>query len=116
VDLTRYGALSFDCYGTLIDWEAGIAAVLGALGQGGRPELDDERLLEAYAGHEAAVERERPAARHPEVLAMTFRRTGDALGRPVDDAWGGASAARCPTGRPSPTRPPPWPRWPPTTG
>jgi hypothetical protein len=27
-DLTRYKALSFDCYGTLIDWEAGIAAVL----------------------------------------------------------------------------------------
>ena len=26
-DLTRYKALSFDCYGTLIDWEAGIAAV-----------------------------------------------------------------------------------------
>ena len=26
---TGYDALSFDCYGTLIDWEAGIAAVLG---------------------------------------------------------------------------------------
>jgi putative hydrolase of the HAD superfamily len=28
MDLTAYKALSFDCYGTLIDWEAGIAAVL----------------------------------------------------------------------------------------
>ena len=28
LDLTNYRALSFDCYGTLIDWEAGIAAVL----------------------------------------------------------------------------------------
>jgi 2-haloacid dehalogenase len=28
VKLSDFEALSFDCYGTLIDWEAGIAAVL----------------------------------------------------------------------------------------
>ena len=28
MNLADYQALSFDCYGTLIDWEAGIAAVL----------------------------------------------------------------------------------------
>jgi len=28
LDLTRFKALSFDCYGTLIDWESGIAATL----------------------------------------------------------------------------------------
>jgi 2-haloacid dehalogenase len=87
VDLTRYRALSFDCYGTLIDWEAGIAAVLGPWARGAGLDLDDERLLEAYAGNEAAVERERPASRYPEVLATAFRRTGEALGRTVDDAW-----------------------------
>src|SRR5271165_1901534 len=27
--LTDYEALSLDCYGTLIDWEAGISAILG---------------------------------------------------------------------------------------
>jgi putative hydrolase of the HAD superfamily len=87
VDLTRYRALSFDCYGTLIDWEAGIAAVLGPWATSVGLDLDDERLLEAYAGNEAAVERERPAARYPEVLAEAFRRTGEAMGRTVDDAW-----------------------------
>jgi 2-haloacid dehalogenase len=87
VDLTRYRALSFDCYGTLIDWEAGLAAVLGPWARAVGLDLDDERLLEAYAGNEAAVERERAAARYPEVLATAFRRTGQALGRPVDDAW-----------------------------
>jgi 2-haloacid dehalogenase len=87
VDLTRYRALSFDCYGTLIDWEAGIAAVLGPWARAAGLDLDDERLLEAYAGNEAAVERERPTARYPEVLAAAFRRTGEALGRAVDDAW-----------------------------
>jgi len=28
VKLTDFEALSFDCYGTLIDWEAGLSAVL----------------------------------------------------------------------------------------
>lgn len=32
LDLTKFKALSFDCYGTLIDWEAGIAAVLAPVG------------------------------------------------------------------------------------
>ena len=29
MELTEFEALSFDCYGTLIDWEAGLLAVLG---------------------------------------------------------------------------------------
>jgi 2-haloacid dehalogenase len=33
LDLTAVKALSFDCYGTLIDWEAGISAGLAP----GRP-------------------------------------------------------------------------------
>lgn len=28
MDLSAYAALSFDCYGTLLDWEAGISSVL----------------------------------------------------------------------------------------
>ena len=32
MDLSDFDALSFDCYGTLIDWEAGIGAVLRPLG------------------------------------------------------------------------------------
>jgi 2-haloacid dehalogenase len=87
MDLTDFKVLSFDCYGTLIDWETGIAAVLGPWGREAGLDLDDEQLLAAYGDHEAAVERERPAARYPDVLATAFRRTGEALGRPVDDAW-----------------------------
>jgi 2-haloacid dehalogenase len=55
VDLTRYRALSFDRYGTLIDWEAGIAAVLGPWAEQAGLEVDDDRLLEAYAAGEAAA-------------------------------------------------------------
>ena len=87
MDLAGYKALSFDCYGTLIDWEAGIAAVLVPWATEVGLDLDAERLLAAYAGNEAEVERDHQSAPYPEVLATAFRRTGETLGRPVGDAW-----------------------------
>src|SRR3954468_3030199 len=87
IDLTSYQALSFDCYGTLIDWEAGIAAVMGPWAHEQRLDLTAEELLLAYADNEAAVERETPTARYPDVLAAAFRRTGTALGGVVSDQW-----------------------------
>jgi putative hydrolase of the HAD superfamily len=87
MDLTRFDALSFDCYGTLIDWEAGIAAVLRPWAAEAGLDRSDEDLLLAYAEHEAAVERETPTARYPAVLSAAFRRTGEAVGAPVSDEW-----------------------------
>jgi 2-haloacid dehalogenase len=87
LNLADYRALSFDCYGTLIDWESGIAAVLRPWAREVGLDLDDEQLLAAYGDNEAAVEQALPTARYPEVLAMAFRRTGQTLGRTVDDAW-----------------------------
>lgn len=86
LDLTDYTALSFDCYGTLIDWEAGIAAVLGPWARRHDPAIGDEQVLVAYAGNEAAVEAEAPATRYPDVLRQAFRRTGRDLGFDVTDA------------------------------
>jgi 2-haloacid dehalogenase len=87
LDLTTYQALSFDCYGTLIDWETGIAAVLAPWAREQGLDLSDEALSLAYADNEAAVEREAPSALYPDVLATAFRRTGEKLGTPVSDAW-----------------------------
>ena len=87
LDLTTFKALSFDCYGTLIDWEAGLGAVLVPWAREQGLDLSDEELLLAYADHEAAVQEETPAALYPEVLAAAFRRTGDGLGHPVSDEW-----------------------------
>lgn len=67
----RFDALTFDCYGTLIDWEAGL---VGALREA-LPELagvDDDTLLEEYAGHEARAE-EPPYRGYREVLATGLR-------------------------------------------
>ena len=87
LDLTEYRALSFDCYGTLIDWEAGISAVMGEWAREEGLDLSDDELLLAYADNEADVERETPSALYPEVLAMAFRRTGEKLGAEVSDSW-----------------------------
>ncbi|WP_298889847.1 HAD-IA family hydrolase [uncultured Serinicoccus sp.] len=85
--LKDYRALSFDVYGTLIDWEAGIGGVLvpwaAQVGLG----LSEEELLREYARHEADVARERPRTLYPQVLAEAFARTGRALGAEVDEGW-----------------------------
>jgi 2-haloacid dehalogenase len=87
LDLTNFKALSFDCYGTLIDWEAGLGAVLVPWAREQGLDLSDDELLLAYADHEAAVQQETPAALYPEVLANAFRRTGAGLDHPVSDEW-----------------------------
>lgn len=87
LDVTTFKALSFHCYDTLIDWEAGISAVLGPWAAEQLLNLNDVELLLAYADDEAAVEREVPTMLYPRVLAEAFRRTGARLGSPVSDAW-----------------------------
>ena len=85
LDFSRFDALTFDCYGTLIDWEAGIQAGLRAiLGPRGVVPGDDE-LLEAYAREEAAREAG-PYLRYREVLARGARVVATAFGVSADDA------------------------------
>jgi len=70
LDFSRFDVLTFDCYGTLIDWEAGILAglgrVLGPLGA----DVGDDDLLERYARAEASVEAG-GYLRYREVLALS---------------------------------------------
>ena len=87
LDLTRFEALSFDCYGTLIDWETGLLAVLRPWAGESAVDVSDERLLATFSSHEPQVEAEQPTALYPAVLAETFRRTGRSLGAEVDEVW-----------------------------
>ena len=71
VTLDDFDVLTFDCYGTLIDWEAGLLVALrealpGTAGVG------DDDLLETYAAHEAEAERP-PYRSYREVLAIGVR-------------------------------------------
>jgi 2-haloacid dehalogenase len=83
LDLNRFDALTFDCYGTLIDWETGILAALRAALPG--VEAADDVLLEAFARHEAEIEAG-PYARYREVLQGTLRGIAADLGHEPDAA------------------------------
>jgi 2-haloacid dehalogenase len=85
MELTDFEALSFDCYGTLIDWEAGLSAVLVPWARAHGLTLTEEQLLAEYSGVEAAVEAERPADLYPDVLARSMRLLGAKLGAAVSD-------------------------------
>jgi 2-haloacid dehalogenase len=86
-NLNDYKVLSFDCYGTLIDWEAGLLGVLRPWADEHSLELSNEDLLLAYADGEAAVMREFPSKLYPELLAAGFQRAGNHLGTPVSLEW-----------------------------
>jgi 2-haloalkanoic acid dehalogenase type II len=85
VSLADFDALSFDCYGTLIDWETGIAAVLRPWAATHGVPLSDEELLTAYSTHEAEAESAHPTDLYPRILARSFKSLGAALGVPVSD-------------------------------
>ncbi|MBV9783517.1 MAG: haloacid dehalogenase type II [Acidisphaera sp.] len=82
--LGDFRVLSFDCYGTLIDWESGIHAALQPLLARVNPALSRDAALEAFAREESAQERETPGMLYPEVLAQVYRRL--AAGWGVSDA------------------------------
>ncbi len=88
VRLADFDALSFDCYGTLIDWEAGIGAVLEPWARERGIDIGVTDLLERYAKAEAHQERQTPAARYPDILASAMRSLGVALGAEVSQADG----------------------------
>jgi 2-haloacid dehalogenase len=68
LDFDRFDVLTFDCYGTLIDWEAGLLAALRApVAAHGITAADDD-LLEAFGRHEAEQEAG-PYRTYREVLA-----------------------------------------------
>jgi 2-haloacid dehalogenase len=73
VAFAEFEALTFDCYGTLIDWEAGISRALGGMLSKHAIAPDVEELLQRYAGHEAALEAG-PYLRYREILAEAARR------------------------------------------
>lgn len=79
LDVTRFDAITFDCYGTLIDWERGILNALQPVLAPRGIDLGEDELLERYARHEAALE----AAEYlpyRDVLGASLRRLCAELG------------------------------------
>jgi 2-haloacid dehalogenase len=77
LDLARFQALTFDCYGTLIDWETGLLAAIRQAGL----EAPDESLLSTFARFEQPHQDADPAPLYPEVLRRTILDVARALGQ-----------------------------------
>jgi 2-haloacid dehalogenase len=95
--LSDFSALSFDCYGTLIDWETGIAEALCPLRE--RSGIRLEELLEAYGPVEHEVEEEFPSLPYSALLEKVHARLSQRLGvaeNPEEAAAFGASVGDWP--------------------
>jgi 2-haloacid dehalogenase len=68
--LSDFRVLSFDCYGTLIDWESGIWAALQPLIQANDFKISREAALAAYGTIEPAQEHETPDLIYSELLVL----------------------------------------------
>jgi 2-haloacid dehalogenase len=84
VRISDFTTLSFDCSGTLVDWETGILDRL-------RPWIDrhhrgvtDSEVLKAFGDAESDLQAETPAARYPDILARVHGRIADRLGMARD--------------------------------
>jgi len=78
LDFSQFECLTFDCYGTLIDWEAGILAALRPMLAAHRVTLSDAALLELYGELEAKAEAEYRIYR--DVLQTVVGALGERLG------------------------------------
>jgi 2-haloacid dehalogenase len=59
--LTDFEALTFDCYGTLIDWESGMVEALKGLTDRVQRPLTRDQILGAHARHESSQQHYTPA-------------------------------------------------------
>jgi len=93
----NFRVLTFDCYGTLIDWETGILNVLRPWATRTGISPSDAEILDAFGKAESAAEHDSPQALYPDILRATHARiakhfnvpadsaTADALGKSVGD-------------------------------
>ena len=79
INFNQYKALTFDCYGTLIDWENGILGALKPLLLAHNTDLDDDQILELFAEFEAELEKG-DYIKYREVLKTVVDKFGEQFG------------------------------------
>src|SRR5207253_1963847 len=105
---TEYGlkpprVMTFDCYGTLIDWETGIRnAFRSAMLRTGASQGLESKAFELYEEEERRVERERPHLLYYHVLSKTSLRVARKIGWKLSDAESTFLARELPTWTPFP--------------
>lgn len=100
MDFAPIRALTFDCYGTLIDWESGLLAALRPLLAAHAHPLPDQQILDLYGELEPAAQD--PYQRYRLVLACVARGFGERLGFDLFPAEAESLAASLPGWPPFP--------------
>lgn len=82
LDLTRFQLLTFDCYGTMIDWETGIFSALRPILAAHKKSIADSALLQLYSELEASAEQGEQGEflSYRDVLQSVVRGFGEQLG------------------------------------
>lgn len=83
--LTDFKALTFDCYGTLIDWESGMVQGLEPLTSRVKRPLSRDEILEAHARHESFQQAQTPNKIYRDLLPIVYRRLAEEWG--VTVSW-----------------------------
>ena len=92
-NLTDFSVLTFDCYGTLIDWETGIWNAFQPLLARSSTAVDRSALLADYAKIEHDLEARHPDMRYDDVLRGVHSGVAALHGLPADPALDDAFAA-----------------------
>jgi 2-haloacid dehalogenase len=96
LDGAAFDALSFDVYGTVLDWEPEVTAFLDHWLDRVKSPRRGTDLLARYDEIRQPLQRVRPALLYPEVLRRTLADLADGLGLPVTpgelEAFGGLAA------------------------
>jgi 2-haloacid dehalogenase len=79
LDFSRYEALTFDCYGTIMDWEQGILSALKPVLAAHQVELTDSQILELFAQLEGEIEAGNYQP-YRQVLRQVMQQFGEKLG------------------------------------
>jgi len=83
--LNDFDALTFDCYGTLVDWERGILDALAPWRESAHLDAADDDILSAFSEIEPQAQRDHPNALYPDVLRVVCERMAERYGAPATD-------------------------------
>jgi len=84
MDSEKYDAITFDVYGTLIDWEPTILSTLGRWIKAQKAKTDDAALLDSFDRARAHYQALSPARPYPSVLRSAFAYIADELDLDID--------------------------------
>lgn len=82
----RYDAISFDCYGTLIDWDTGVSAFIKTWAPNAGVQAPDQTALHLFAQAQYLHQRSSPHKHYRRVLRDALADMAHALGLAADDA------------------------------